>query len=97
MFGLLSKDHPSLTNAQSDTGSDSMTNASPAASSIERELAVEQAHVDLVYARLAEATRSAQQVARAGLSLYQSDRNSFVREEDGTGLYERDVFAFQAA
>jgi DNA helicase IV len=53
--------------------------------------------VDLVYARLAEATRSAQQVARAGLSLYQSDRNSYVREEDGTGLYERDVFAFQAA
>ena len=74
-----------------------MTNASPAASTLERELAAEQAHVDLVYARLAEATRSAQQVARAGLSLYQSDRNSYVREEDGTGLYERDVFAFQAA
>ena len=36
-------------------------------------------------------------VARAGRSLYQSDRTSFVREEDGTGLYERDVFAFQAA
>ena len=46
---------------------------------------------------LAEATRSAQKVARAGRSLYQSDRTSFVREEDGTGLYERDVFAFQAA
>ncbi len=58
---------------------------------------MEQAHVDLVYGRLAEATRSAQQVARAGRSLYQSDRGSFVREEDGTGLYERDVFAFQAA
>ncbi len=74
-----------------------MPNASPAASTLERELAAEQAHVDLVYARLAEATRSAQQVAKAGLSLYQSDRNSYVREEDGTGLYERDVFAFQAA
>jgi DNA helicase IV len=81
-----------LTDAQRD-----VANESPAASTIERELAAEQAHVDLVYARLAEATRSAQQVARAGLSLYQSDRNSFVREEDGTGLYERDVFAFQAA
>ena len=69
-----------------------VTDASPAASVLERELAAEQAHVDLVYARLAEATRSAQQVARAGLSLYQSDRNSYVREEDGTGLYERDVF-----
>jgi DNA helicase IV len=81
-----------LTDAQRD-----VANVSPAGSTIERELAAEQAHVDLVYARLAEATRSAQQVARAGLSLYQSDRNSFVREEDGTGLYERDVFAFQAA
>ncbi|MFL6065470.1 MAG: HelD family protein [Friedmanniella sp.] len=64
---------------------------------VERELAVEQAHVDLVYSRLAEATRTAQQVATAGRSLYQSDRGSYVREEDGTGLYERDVFAFQAA
>jgi DNA helicase IV len=86
-----------LTDAQRYTGSGDVTNESPAASTIERELAAEQAHVDLVYARLAEATRSAQKVARAGLSLYQSDRNSFVREEDGTGLYERDVFAFQAA
>jgi DNA helicase IV len=86
-----------LTHAQSESGSHSVTDASPAASVLERELAAEQAHVDLVYARLAEATRSAQQVARAGLSLYQSDRNSYVREEDGTGLYERDVFAFQAA
>ena len=64
---------------------------------MERELAIEQAHVDLVYRRLAEATRSAQQVASEGRALYQSDRSSFVREEDGTGLYERDVFAFQAA
>ena len=37
-----------------------------ASSTVERELAIEQAHVDLVYARLAEATRSAQQLARAG-------------------------------
>ncbi len=66
-------------------------------STLEQELAVEQAHVDLVYSRLAEATRSAQQVADQGADLYKSDRGSFVREEDGTGLYERDVFAFQAA
>jgi DNA helicase IV len=86
-----------LTSAQSETSSNSVTNTSPAAGALERELAAEQAHVDRVYARLVEATRSAQQVAREGLSLYQSDRNSYVREEDGTGLYERDVFAFQAA
>jgi DNA helicase IV len=68
-----------------------------ASSTAERELAIEQAHVDLVYARLAEATRSAEQVARAGRDLFRSDRESYLREEDGTGLYERDVFAFQAA
>ena len=74
-----------------------MPDASPAANTtLEREQPPNRL-VDLVYARLAEATRSAQQVAREGLSLYQSDRNSYVREEDGTGLYERDVFAFQAA
>jgi hypothetical protein len=64
---------------------------------IAAEIAGEQAHVDKVYARLAEATRSARQIASEGRALYQSDRNSYVREEDGTGLYERDVFAFQAA
>jgi hypothetical protein len=71
--------------------------AEPSTSTFERELAVEQAHVDLVYARLTEATRSAKQVAAEGKALYQSDRANFVREEDGTGLYERDVFAFQSA
>jgi DNA helicase IV len=86
-----------LTHAQSETSSNSVTNTSSAAGALERELAAEQAHVDRVYTRLAEATRSAQQVAREGFSLYQSDRNSYVREEDGTGLYERDVFAYQAA
>jgi DNA helicase IV len=94
---FLNGDLPSLTHAQSETSSNSVTNTSSAASALERELAAEQSHVDRVYARLAEATRSAQQVAREGFSLYQSDRNSYVREEDGTGLYERDVFAYQAA
>jgi DNA helicase IV len=86
-----------LTHAQSETSSNSVTNTSSAAGALERELAAEQAHVDRVYGRLAEATRSAQRVAREGFSLYQSDRNSYVREEDGTGLFERDVFAYQAA
>ena len=80
-----------MSDAQSPAGSNGSRGT------LESELAREQAHVDLVYARLAEATRSAQQVATEGRALYQSDRGSFVREEDGTGLYERDVFAFQAA
>ncbi len=64
---------------------------------IAAEIAAEQAHVDRVYTRLGEATRSARQVATEGRARYHSDRGSYVREEDGTGLYERDVFAFQAA
>ena len=79
-----------------------MSSAQPQQSStpmttLEAELAIEQTHVDRVYGRLGEAARAAQHVASAGRALYQSDRANFVREEDGTGLYERDVFAFQAA
>ncbi|HOB04190.1 MAG TPA: AAA family ATPase [Propionibacteriaceae bacterium] len=70
-----------------------MTNATP----LERELALEQTHVDLVYSNLIVATASARQVAADGASRYQSDRESYVREEDGTALFERDAFAFQAA
>jgi DNA helicase IV len=70
-----------------------VTNATP----LERELAIEQAHVDLVYANLLHATASARQVAADGAARYQSDRESYVREEDGTALFERDAFAFQAA
>nr|NLI51397.1 AAA family ATPase [Propionibacterium sp.] len=62
-----------------------------------RELAAEQAHVDAVYARLDEATRTARSAAIAGQGLYRSDRETWVREEDGTALFERDAFAYQAA
>ncbi len=64
---------------------------------LEAELAVEQAHVDSVYAQLQNATRSAQSVAAEGASRFASDRERYVREEDGTALFERDAFAFQAA
>lgn len=53
--------------------------------------------MDLVYQHLDLATKSARNVARQGRSIYTSDRNSYVREEDGTALFERDAFAFQAA
>ena len=68
-----------------------------APSALERELAIEQAHVDLVYSHLEKATLSAKNVASQGRALYRSDRESYVREEDGTALFERDAFAFQAA
>jgi len=64
---------------------------------LERELAVEQAHVDLVYRHLAKAAKSARKVASQGRKIYRSDRETWVREEDGTALFERDAFAFQAA
>ena len=86
-----------MSSAQPQYSSNGHPGAAGAPEALERELATEQSHVDRVYARLAEATRQAQQVATAGRSLFQSDRANFVREEDGTGLYERDVFAFQAA
>ena len=66
-------------------------------SRLEEELAVEQARVDAVYAQLLHATRSARSIAEEGESKYASDRGRYVREEDGTALFERDAFAFQAA
>ncbi len=86
-----------MSHAQASHTPDDQLSPNGSPNALERELAVEQQHVDLVYKRLAEATRQAQHVATAGRSLFQSDRANFVREEDGTGLYERDVFAFQAA
>ena len=62
-----------------------------------RELSLEQAHVDAVYARLDAATRTARSAAAAGQGLFRSDRETWVREEDGTALFERDAFAYQAA
>ena len=62
-----------------------------------RELAQEQAHVDAVYARLDEAAQSARSAAQTGHQIFQSDRQTWMREEDGTALFERDAFTFQAA
>ncbi|HIT76235.1 MAG TPA: AAA family ATPase [Candidatus Avipropionibacterium avicola] len=64
---------------------------------VAEQIAEEQAHVDKVYRRLIDLTRTAQGVAADGQSLHQSDRLSFVREEDGTSLFERDAFSYQAA
>ena len=66
-------------------------------SRLEQELAVEQARVDSVYAHLQHATTSARSIAAEGAARYSSDRERYVREEDGTALFERDAFAFQAA
>lgn len=64
---------------------------------LEREIAIEQAHVDRVYANLDVAAASAKELARQGREIFVSDRTDFLREEDGTALFERDAFAYQAA
>lgn len=68
-----------------------------AETALEREIAHEQAHVDRVYRHLGQATESAREVASHGQALYQSDRTDYMREGDGTALFERDAFSFQAA
>ena len=64
---------------------------------LEQEIALEQGHVDKVYANLSAATASAKSMAQAGREIFLTDRTNFVREEDGTALFERDAFAYQAA
>ena len=49
------------------------------ASALDRELAIEQAHVDQVYAQLQKATDSARRSAIAGRSIYTSDRGTWMR------------------
>ena len=64
---------------------------------LEREIALEQAHVDRVYDNLNVATASAKSLAEQGRDIYRSDRIGYTREEDSTALFERDAFAYQAA
>ena len=61
------------------------------------ELAIEQAYVDLVYAELAKASRRARLVAAEGHARARSERSGGVREEELTGLFERDALVFHAA
>ncbi|MHA6512252.1 HelD family protein [Tessaracoccus sp. Z1128] len=64
---------------------------------LEREIALEQGHVDKVYANLSTATATAKSMAQQGREIFLTDRTNFLREEDGTALFERDAFAYQAA
>jgi len=62
-----------------------------------RELAAEQAIVDNAYRCLRDAVSSAREIDDESHRLFTTDRGDWHREEDGTALYERDAFAFQAA
>ena len=64
---------------------------------VAQELAIEQAHVDVVYRSLELATESARHIQAESSRKYRTDRSDWMREEDGTAMFERDAFAFQAA
>jgi DNA helicase IV len=61
------------------------------------ELEAEQQHVDRVYSRVDEAARSASRIAVEGHQRGQAQNVGRVRDEEQTGLYERDVLVFAAA
>jgi len=64
---------------------------------VAREIAIEQAHVDRVYAELAKAALRAGLVEADGLARGRTDRTGDVRDEELTGLFERDALVFNAA
>jgi DNA helicase IV len=64
---------------------------------VAREIAREQEHVDRVYAELEKATRRAADVAADGLARGRTDRTGDVRDEELTGLFERDALVYAAA
>jgi hypothetical protein len=64
---------------------------------VEAEVAREQIHVDRVYDELAKASRRAADVEADGLARGRTDRTGDVRDEEMTGLFERDALVFAAA
>ena len=61
------------------------------------EVAAEQAHVDAVHAELAKAAQRADDVAADGLARGRTDRTGQARDEELTGLFERDALVHAAA
>ncbi|MBK6885574.1 MAG: AAA family ATPase [Tetrasphaera sp.] len=64
---------------------------------VTREIAIEQAHVDRVYAELGKASQRAALVAADGMSRGRTDRTGDIRDEEMSGLFERDALVFNAA
>ncbi len=63
---------------------------------VAKEIAHEQAYVDRVYAELAKAATRAGLVEADGLARGRTDRTGDVRDEELTGLFERDALVFNA-
>ncbi|MEP7194770.1 MAG: helicase [Actinomycetota bacterium] len=74
-----------------------MTRATTATQdSIAAEIAVEQKLVDRVYSELTKATERASMVEAEGLARGRTDRTGDIRDEEITGLFERDALVFNA-
>ena len=78
------------------TGSDH-SSAKASSAEVAREIAIEQTHVDLVYAELTKAQARAGLIEADGLARGRTDRTGDVRDEELTGLFERDALVFNAA
>jgi DNA helicase IV len=78
------------------TPSDHPNPESPATDEVSTEIATEQAHVDRVYAELAKAANRVALVEAEGLARGRTDRTGDVRDEEITGLFERDALMFSA-
>jgi len=68
-----------------------------AAPDVAGEIAREQAHVDRVYAELEKASLRAADVEADGLARGRTSRTGDVRDEEMTGLFERDALVYAAA
>lgn len=75
------------------------TNDAAASDTVAAEIAHEQAHVDRVYAELAKAAVRVELVHAEGMARGQTDRRGTgdPREEELTGLFERDALVFSAS
>ena len=72
-------------------------NVSETSAEAAQEIRLEQAHVDRVYAELTKAGERAAHVEADGLARGRTDRVGDVRDEEMTGLFERDALVFAAA
>ena len=63
---------------------------------VTREIAIEQAHVERVYAELAKAGERVGIVESEGLARGRASRSGDMRDEEKAGLFERDALMFSA-
>jgi DNA helicase IV len=71
--------------------------ATDTSAEVAREIELEQAHVDRVYAELEKASLRANAVEADGMARGRTMRTGDVRDEEMTGLFERDAHVYAAA